>query len=609
MPCSDELDAPETLGDRSGSGNPESPEPAVPVRRSWPSDLLALLSYAVLAIFVMGRLWLDPSNQMLARNRDDHGIFLFFMAHGERVVFHAASPLWSDRFNAPVGVNMMVNTSMLAASVPLAPITHWFGPAVTVAVLLTLGLGGTAAAWYWLLSRHLVESRAAAWVGGLWAGFAPGLISHANGQPNFVSGFLMPFIVWHVLRLREPDRVWRSGVPLGLLVTVQIFLSEELLLLAAIPIVLVILFYALARPEVLREAGRRFVAGSLVAVAVALVFVAYPLWYQFMGPGHYRGLPFSIDRYATSLGSVVAYPRQSIAGDESLGARLSQSASEDNAFWGVGASLMIIVSVVLLWRSSMARAMAFAALVLLVMSFGAHFRLTRIPGTVPAPLGWLEHLPILNLVTVPRYALPATVLIGLLLAWAADRARSLRSRGRRVAFRAGMAFALVPLFPLPLQVIQAPPVPAFFAQQMWRPYVTGDRSVVLVPLPEYSSAADSLGWNSMRMATLENLAFPVPRGYFVGPRNPPSDLTASWTAPRRYTSGMFLEIGRTGLAPDMAGWRVRQVREDLRYWRAGVVVLMPDVTNRAAMRDALIGALGQPQQAGGVDFWDVRTMT
>jgi len=113
----------------------------------------------------------------------------------------------------------------------------------------------------------------------------------------------------------------------------------------------------------------------------------------------------------------------------------------------------------------------------------------------------------------------------------------------------------------------------------------------------------------MRMASLANLAFPVPRGYFIGPKNPPSDLSGSWTAPWRYTSGMFLDIGSTGVAPDMTGWRPLRVREDLRYWRAGVVVLMPDVINRAAMREALIGALGQPQQAGGVDLWDVRTMT
>nr|WP_296075946.1 hypothetical protein [uncultured Actinoplanes sp.] len=567
------------------------------------ADLSALVSYAALAMYVMSRLLADPDHRMIKANPDDHGLFLFFMAHGERVVFHGASPLWSDRLNVPGGVNMMVNTSMLAVSLPLAPVTHWFGPAVTVAVLFVLGLGGTAAAWYWVLSRHLVRSRAAAWIGGVWAGFAPGFISHAGGHVNFVSGYVMPFIVWQVLRLREPGRVWRGGVALGLLVTLQIFLNEELLLFAAIPLVLFVGVYSAARPRLVPEAGLRFVAGGLVAVAVAGALAAYPLWWQFAGPGHYRGQPFVIDRFATSLGSIVAYPREAIAGNDALAARLSASPNEDNAFWGAGACLMIVVSVIVFWRSVAIRAIAFAALVMLVLSFGTHFRLTATPGTVPAPLGWVGRLPVFDMVTVPRYALPATVLVGLLLALAADHVRTVRRSGR-LAFRAGLVLALAPLFPLPVPTIDAPPVPAFFAERMWQPYVAGGRSVVPVPMPDLAGG----GWNSTRMASLSNLAFPVPRGYFMGPKDEPDDITASWSAPRRYASGLFLDVRRTGVAPDMSDWRGRLVRQDLSFWKAGVVVLMPGVTHREALRKTLVGALGEPQRAGGVDFWDTRSL-
>ncbi len=82
-------------------------------------------------------------------------------------------------------------------------------------LLLTLGLAGTAAAWYWVLSRHLVRSRLAAWLGGLWCGFCPAMIAHANGHINFVSQYVVPFIVYQALRLREPGRVLRGGVASG----------------------------------------------------------------------------------------------------------------------------------------------------------------------------------------------------------------------------------------------------------------------------------------------------------------------------------------------------------------------------------------------------------
>src|SRR5204863_83786 len=52
------------------------------------------------------------------------------------------------QLGAPYGVNLMANTSVLGAAVPLTPFTVAFGPAVAFLVLLTLGTAGTAYAWY-----------------------------------------------------------------------------------------------------------------------------------------------------------------------------------------------------------------------------------------------------------------------------------------------------------------------------------------------------------------------------------------------------------------------------------------------------------------------------
>ena len=75
---------------------------------------------------------------------------------------HHVNPLISGLQNAPLGVNMMANTAMLGFSIPMTPVTLVFGPTVTWAIALTGSLAGTAAAWYWVFSRHLVKSRAAA---------------------------------------------------------------------------------------------------------------------------------------------------------------------------------------------------------------------------------------------------------------------------------------------------------------------------------------------------------------------------------------------------------------------------------------------------------------
>jgi hypothetical protein len=598
----------------------------------------ALLSYLLLGVWVMRGLWGSPSGRILSANRGDHAFFLFVMAHGERVVYHGAALFHSDRLNVPAGVNMMANTSVLALSIPFAPVTHLFGPGMTLVLLLTLGLSGSALAWYWFLRRRMGLGRAAAWIGGLWGGFAPGWLSHASSHVNFVCAFVLPFIVDQVLRLRLPGRVWRGGVALGLLIVLQAFISEEMLLLTAISLAFFLIAYAVLDVRRVRACAARFGAGGAIAALVSGSLLSFPLYYQFFGPGHYRGQPFALDRFATSLGSLAALPRESMFGSAAVAARYSASATEDTVFWGPAACLMIIVSVVVLWRSVAARAAAVSALLLLVMSFGSHFRTGRRPGGVASPLAWTMHVPLLDLVTTPRYALAPTAIGGVLLAWAADKASRRRPRresvgapGRtdrepeprlarplgifrllarrafspRVLFAAGVILALVPLFPRPVPTMDAPPPPAFFSHGMWRPFLRGtDQSIVIVPLPGRTT-----GREAMRLAALSNSAFPTPGGYFMGPKNPPRDTSAAWSPPPRYMSALLDTVVTTGrMPPPMTRASRAEIIGDLRYWNAALVVLLPDAPHRATLGRLLTAVLGTPAVVGGVTLWDTRQL-
>ncbi|WP_157442018.1 hypothetical protein [Actinoplanes awajinensis] len=591
------------------------------------------MTYLLLAFWVMRDLWAGPSGRTLSGNRGDHTLFLFLLAHGERVVYHGAALLHSEQLNAPAGVNMMANTSVLALSVPLAPVTHRYGPGVTAALLLTLGLAGSALAWYWLLRRRMELGRPAAWIGGLWGGFAPGWLSHASGHINLVCGFVLPFVLDQVLRLRLPGRVWRGGVALGLLIILQVFISEETLLLMAIALVVFLIAYAVMDPRTVCACAGRFGAGGAVAALVAGASLSYPLHYQFYGPGHYRGQPFVLDRFATSLGSLVTLPRESLFGSDAVASRFSASATEDTVFWGPGAALMFLVAIVVLWRSVAARAAAVTALVLLIVSFGSHFRIDSRPGGRASPLAWTMRVPLLDLVTTPRYALVSTAIVGILLAWASDKAfRRRRWRANahaptgtdrvpasglaksvhvaglmaarvlspRVLFAAGLIAALAPLLPRPAPTQAEPPAPAFFTQAMWRPYLRGsDRSMVIVPLPNRDG-----GREAMRLAALSNSAFPMPGGYFMGPADPPRDMTGAWTSPPRYTSALLNTAVATGRAPTTLTLTDRaKILDDLRYWNAGLLVLLPDTPHWATLFRLLTQLLGPPVGVGGVTLW------
>ncbi len=576
-----------------------APVPAPARRRR--ADLRALISYLALAVLVLIQLWIDPAGRVLSHNDDDHGFFSFVLAHGERVLFHGANPLFSDRMNVPDGVNMMANTTILALGVPVAPITHWLGVGVSVVLLLTLGLAGTAFAWYFVLSRHLVESRLAAWIGGLWCGFAPAMVSHANGHINFVAQFVVPFIVWQVLRLREPGRVVRGGVVLGLLVVLQVFINEEILLFTALTLGVFVIAYAALAWRTVAGYARRFLAGLGVAVVTALVPLAYPLWFQFSGPQSYSGQPFEPGKFVTDLLALGAYARQSLAGNAAIARSLSVSPTEDNSFFGVPMLVMVAVSVVLLWRNLAARAAAVAALVLLIMSMGPELRVGGHDTGVPLPFALIAHVPVIDLVSVTRFAMVPATIIGVLLALAADRV-PLLSRRRRAAFWIGLAVAIVPVLPKPLPVVAAEPLPPFMAQQMWREYVTGDRTLVTVPLPEVTT-----GRAGMRWFALSGLDYPVPRGYFMGPANPPLDNTGSWNAAPRPTSDLLRIAGAYGRMPVVTAADRQAATADLTYWRAAVVVLVPGTPHHDLLTTLVTDLLGKaPRQVGGVRLWDVR---
>lgn len=595
-----------SAADVSTEGAP-APRPDQPGTR-WRLDLLAVLSYALLALWVTLRLWLDPADG-LRDNRTDQSQFEWMMAHGSRVVTDFAYPFTSDRMNVPEAVNLMANTSVLSVSIPMTPVTLLAGPRMSFLLFLTLGMAATATSWYFLLSRVVVRSPGPAWLGATFCGFAPAMVSHANAHPNIVSQFVVPLIIWRTLRLGEPGRWLRNGILLALVIVWQAFLNLEILLMTAIGLGVVMVALALRRTD-LRQRARPFLAGLGVAAAVALLLLAYPLYVQFFGPGTYRGLSPLIRGYSTDLASYVAYSRESLAGDEPGARGLAQNPTEENAFFGW--PLLVLIAALVWWlrRNVVVWALALLAVIFAVLSLGREILFNGELTGIPAPWAVLENLPILHSVVPTRWALAITPLFGILLAYGAQRARTLANRNPaarpqiRFATVTVLAMALLPLLPTPLPAVRLEPTPAFVTSGAWRPYVTDGRSIVTLPLPD-THYADPLRWSAET-----GLDMPIARGYFLGPDTRPGrHRVALFTAPARPTNEFFDEIRRTGTVPPITEQERTAAKEDLRYWRAGAVILGPH-EHADALRSGMTELIGiAPTYTEGVWLWDVRNLT
>ncbi|PZF89818.1 hypothetical protein [Micromonospora endophytica] len=553
-------------------------------------------------------MWLNPQDG-IRDNPNDMAQFEWMMAHGARVVTEFAYPFSSDRMNVPESVNLMANTSVLSVSLPMTPITLLLGTRTAFLLFLTLGMIATATAWYFVLSRVLIGARGPAWLGAAFCAYAPAMVSHANAHPNIVSQYVVPLIIWRTVRLADAGRWLRNGILLALVIVWQAFLNLEILLMVAIGLGVVMVALAIGRPE-LRGRARPFLAGLGVAAAASGVLLAYPLYVQFFGPGAYRGLPWLIRGYSTDLASFFAYSRESLAGDARGAAGLAKNPTEENAFFGW--PLVILVAALVWWlrRNVVVIGLAVLGLIFALLSLGREIRFERAETGVPGPWAVLEDLPLLHAVVPTRWSLAITPIIGLLLAYGTERVRQLAARypDRRSQIRFGtvtvLAMALVPLLPTPLPTRRLDPVPEFVTSGAWRPYLEGGRSVVTLPLPD-TEYTDPLRWSART-----RLAMPIARGYFLGPDTRPGrDRVALFTAPPRPTSSFFASIRRTGEVPAVTAQTRRDAVEDLRYWRAGVVILGPH--DRAdALRTGMTELTGiEPTRTGGVWLWDVRPLT
>ena len=588
----------------------------------------------LLGVFVCLNYWGDVNGRVSSHLPTDHSWFEWLFAHGAYSVRHLENPLFTARQNAPDGVNMMANTSLLGVTLPLAPLTMLLGPQVMYALYLGAALAATAGTGYWMLSRHLVRSRAAAFVGGAFLGFAPGIIHHANGQPNFVSNFLLPLIVVRVLTLGEPGRWRRNGLVLGALVAYQIFINEEMLLLTALACLVIVLAYAVQRPRATRAAAGTFLAGLGVAGGLALVLTAYPIWFQFNGPQSYRGLQGGVfHNWGEDLVAFVTFARDTWAGDPAVEKTIGSDRAEHLVRLAAGAALG--------GGSGAAR----TPLAGRPDRRGAHRGVQR--GRDRA-VGALQRCG-------DRCARPVVVRVGRPAAGRDDDADPVDAGGRRrggrtarvdlgrrappgapggrpaagagparrpkrprrrpttepaapVAARrrwlrpvgyAAVALAVLPLFPRPLPAQQIDPPPHFITAGGWRPYVPAGRTLVPVPIPSNVHGLPTLRWSA-----LTGQEFPVPGGYFIGPNELGEGV---FGAPNRPTSSLIYSTMDTGTVPALTDENRRQAVEDLRFWRASVVVLGAH-PREAVLRELVTALIGPPQRVDDVWVWDVRAL-
>lgn len=578
----------------------------VDAARPYAPDAAICLLFLLLAGWLTHGLWPDPATRTLALNREDQTLIEWFLANDARLLLGDFS-LVSDRLNAPDGFNLLANATIIVPGAVLAPITLLFGTGTSFALLVAGNLAATAISWYLLYARALGAHRVAAAIGAGFCGFAPGMISQSNSHPHMTAQWLVPAIVWGVLRLvqaadpRHGDgpaaarRLVVAAVALATLVTVQVFVGEEVLFLTAVTLGLLAIGYAAAAPAFARRVLPRFSLGILLTMGLAAAALAYPLWVQFKGPQSVPNGVFSPDYFSADLASFPAVSPLSIAGSPEA-SRLSTGASEYNTFLGVPLLLVTAACAGWLRRHPLVVAIVPVGVLSAWLSLGPRVIIDGTRTDIWAPYELLRDLPLVEGALPMRFALALIPLVATVLVLAMNRSLGAGTGATRLLVPAVVVGALLPIVPAPLPATSRPPVPAFITGGHWRQCVPPDGVLVPVPLPTPKQP------DVMRWAAAANVEFRLPEGFFIGPYA--SNGRASVGTFKQPTSALLTEVAKTGQVPAIAAEHRDQAARDVAFWKASCLVLAESQPNAAALRDTLESLFGPGTHV--VDVWTWR---
>jgi Glycosyltransferase family 87 len=560
---------------------------------------LLLAVYLALGALVFRGFGLVPGTYTLAKGHGEGAFFLWVLRWTPYAVGHGLNPFVTGYLNAPVGVNLMWNTSLPLPGLVMAPVTLLLGPVVTYDALLVLGLGLSAWTAY-LAIRRYVSSRVAAALGGLVYGFSPYMRAHSLGHVNLTLVFLPPLLLLLLdnVIVRQRRTPLRDGALLGLVAACQLLINEEVLATTALAGALLVVVLAAGHRHQVRSHLPYAARAMAVAGLVFVVLAAVPLANQFFGPYRYSGPPGTgHTRFVNDLDSFVVPGQQQLlttAASVRLANSLPGNLAERTGYLGAPLLLLALGVAVRWWSRPVVRAAALLALFMAVLSMGAHLSVGGHRTTIPLPWSVLGGLPLVEGVIPARLAVYTALFVGLLLAVFADAVMGWGG-WRRLLGAAVVLLALAPIVPRYTNSgIGAVDPPRFFTGDGIDRVPVGSVALVL-PFPD-RSASFPMMWHAMG-----GIRFKMPGGYFLGPdREGHARFGPLPSATRRVA--VLLSTGRS--TPERLQRRYcAAVEGELRSWGVRTVLVGP-MAHQAEAASFFSGLFGRaPRDIGEVLVW------
>ena len=604
---------------RPSSGGLPAPAPTSPSGWGRAAAGLTVVGLYVLASVAVWIPLLSAGIGSVIHTGGDTYLNLNFLGWVPRAIGGLHHPFFDPLLNHPGGLNLLVNTSQPLLGVLLWPVTALAGPAVSLNLAVIASMPLTAMTSYVLL-RQFVGWRPAAFAGGAIVGFGPYEFQsaahfHLQLSVTFLIPLLFVVLVWLARGQVAPGR---GGVMLGALMVAQFLVSTELLatamLVAVVAAVVALLVVRSVRSRIADEARAAAVAGG-----IAIVALAWPVWFLLRGPGSIRGpVQLVAQAYRTDLLALVLPPDGLALAPRAL-SRLTEGFStlpgENVAYLGV--PLVLAVLAVVIWRRS-ERTVVVAGIMAgltFLLGLGGALAVTGKPGVGPGgtatggpwlPEAVLGELPMVKNLIPSRFALYTAIFVAIVVAIGATRLRSSLRPGPLtillpVALGVLCLAPLVPLDPVHKEFHRLSTIPTYFSSRAFRAHPAGSAMVVF-PYPADPQPVAIL-WQAQA-----GYRFAMPSGHAKMPEGP--DHHVAYNPQMGYATnsatGQFGAALNRGRVPVMTEANRQAILAELRHWRTVSVSASLDVIPHPKQAAAeLRWLLGPPTgRVGSTRYWD-----
>ncbi|MGH9079917.1 MAG: hypothetical protein ACRDYE_07580 [Acidimicrobiales bacterium] len=630
--ASGDSDSEATSSHREGAEDKDRTHHRSTIERRWPAAVCCAL-YVVIAIALYGNFGsLGPGHMAGAFVSMDSIVQIWWLSWAAHALPNVHNLFLAKGQNYPLGQNFGVNGSMLVLGIVFAPITKLFGPVVTWNILLRLAFTASASSMC-LVLRRWTTWWPAAFIGGLLYAIS----GYASSLDLYIFLVFVPlppliFLLLHEILVRQQWRPVRTGILLGLLCSIQFFISTEILagtgMMGAVAVALLVLIHR----RTLVERWRYAVTAFAYCTGVTLLLLIYPVWFTFAGPQHLNGPPEPVTYWA-------AYSPVDLLSLIVHGTNFKQVSLVFGGLLYVGLPLIVVLACfAVFFRKKGAILFAGAmALFALILSLGPRLWIDGRETSIALPFVLFEHLPALDGFQPGRFALFTDMFAAGMFAIGIDelwkrlrRSRHLRRLSPRwsLASKAALVGVVVVAVVVPLVPSHPHPssptnVPTFFTSAAVDHIPPGSVDLAY-PYPD--SAWPSNLWvpipNVMLYQAVAGMRFKLIGGYGYFPSPTGRDGTTSPALLEPQSVQTLFDVALTGAETpaQRAVLSDSNLTDDLRAFlrtfdvQTVIVTHPPSVLHVGGRRVAFLGgpatviahvtaALGSPVETGGVTVW------